>query len=170
MVLCIFLTSTYANLGETRQQSIKHYGRIIWFNQYGVSMWNVKGFWISEWFNDKGYAEQIAYFKKSGEISQRESNAFQTVNLPPEARDQGWLEQDVIGDNPTHERIWITPDGIWRFESGSTKLGKYYYSSILVGTTKAAKELADRMATGGSNEQGQPKQPASESTDGYLPL
>src|SRR6266481_9375378 len=118
-VALISALNANANLGETKGQSINHYGRIISTNERGISMWNVKGYWIAEWFNENGYAESIWYYKKSGGISQRESDAFQHVNLPSTALDQGWLEQELRAVPDQNSRVWLTPDGVWYFESGS---------------------------------------------------
>jgi hypothetical protein len=140
-----------ANLGETKEQSVAHYGRIIYTKPVtGICVCNVKGFWITEWFNNNGKCEEIAYFKKSGNISQAESHAFSKVNLPAFASDQDWMEQQIVPqvDDNVHLRVWLTPDGVWRFESSYTKMGKFYYSSLVLGTDRAARLLAKLVQSG----------------------
>jgi hypothetical protein len=157
-----------ANLGETKAQSIQHYGRIISVNAYGVCMWNVKGYWISEMFNDAGICEMIAYYKKNGILSKTEGDAFQHVNFPQVATDQGWIEQDVADntDPQMHTHIWFTPDNVWRYENGNNKMGKYYFSSIVLGTVRASVELMRRIAASENTQE----QPAQTVNSDVLPL
>jgi hypothetical protein len=162
-----------ANLGETKEQSINHYGRILWTHN-GYYGFNTRYFWISEWFNNSGYCEQIAYFKKNGDFKQSETSAFMRVNYPADALNQGWGEKEVTGgDGPgeRNTRIWFTTDGVWRFESGAVKYAnsKYFYASIMFGTVRAAAQTGGQTQDQNQNgDQGQ-EQPAKEDAT-ILPL
>jgi hypothetical protein len=134
-----------AKLGQTKDESIEQYG-IISSVKSGMCVWEVKDYWITEWFNEDGRCEQITYFKKSGDFSKDESVALSRANFPSVAIDQDWIEQSQLeqnllkqqgADDKTSARIWFTPDGIWMSESSYRKVGKYYYNAILFGTTHA---------------------------------
>jgi hypothetical protein len=147
LIALVLASKADAKLFQTKDESIQQYGLVSSVeSDTGMCVFDVKDYLITEWFNEDGRCEQISYFKKSGDISKAESDALAKANFPSVAIDQDWieqgrLEQDLLkqqgADNKTWSRVWFTPDGIWMLENSYRKVGKYYYSVILFGTTRA---------------------------------
>jgi hypothetical protein len=141
------ILSVSATLGESKAQSIKHYGPAIDTDKYGMVNWDFKGYWISELFNDEGICDLIYYYKKSGEISDREADVLREVNYPKEAG-QAWIEQEVTPpdtDPKAHTRRWVTPGGFWYLKRTNRRIGENYYASIVMGNVQGLVDFNRRI-------------------------
>jgi hypothetical protein len=146
------ILSVSAKLGESTAQSIKHYGPVLDTDRYGMVSWDFKGYWISELFNDEGICDLIYYYKKSGEISDREADALARVNYPKEAG-QAWIEQEVTPadtDPKAHTRSWVTPGGFWYLKRTNRLIDGKYYASIVMGNMQGIVDFNRRIEAANS--------------------
>jgi hypothetical protein len=116
LLLTVTLTaiSAHANLGDSRDDSDQRYGKPGSVNGSYVNYY--LGNWIvSEWFNSTGYAVEIDYYKRTGDISQREIAKLQSANLQgPET----WYPIKPKPNPNAKGHIWLSDDNNYRFESG----------------------------------------------------
>jgi hypothetical protein len=116
--LLVSAITAHANLGDTLAQSAKRYGKP-WSTKGDRVYYDTHAWYIDERFNSAGYAVEVSYTKKNGEISTEEAKQFANVNVP----ESGWNPILPNGDpNIIVGRIWISTDSNFRWESGSIRL------------------------------------------------
>jgi hypothetical protein len=116
--LLVSAITAHANLGDTRAESAKRYGKP-WSTKGDRVYYGTRAWYIDERFNSAGYAVEVSYTKKNGEISTEEAKQFANVNVP----ESGWNPISPNGDpNIVVGRIWISTDGNFRWEAGSVRL------------------------------------------------
>jgi hypothetical protein len=132
--LSLLTNNAHAELGETKQQSAKRYGKPV-SSAGHVLYYKHKGYIIAQWFNPSDLCEVVCYFKLQGNISQAESDRMGAANLPSYMHRDDWIEQP---DQTANGRMWTSIDGQWFFETDQVQLGtsKYLCAAVLMGTTR----------------------------------
>jgi hypothetical protein len=119
--LLVSAITAHANLGDTRAESAKRYGKP-WSTKGDRVYYGTRGWFIDERFNSAGYAVEVSYTKKDGSITDEETAQFARANVPKFAESH-WNAIIPTGDaNMVIGKIWVSDDSNYRWESGSVRL------------------------------------------------
>jgi hypothetical protein len=130
--LTMISTSAFANLGDTKAQSIERYGEIT----YSDGNWLCFQFvhWqLKEWVNpDNSLVELVVWTKKEAEpLTEAEMNAISKDNLPPEYlnENRAWLKGDEkwVQGEPGYV-VYFTKDRKYNEQIGISTTGHRYMS------------------------------------------
>src|SRR5258708_79790 len=114
----IYPKPAHANLGDTRAQSAKRYGKP-WATKGDHAYYETRAWYLDEQFNSAGHAVEINYYKKDGSITDEEAAQFASVNVPK----SNWTAIVPTGDpNVVIGKIWVSDDSNFRWEGGSVRL------------------------------------------------
>jgi hypothetical protein len=117
----IYPKPAHANLGDTRAQSAKRYGKP-WSTKADRTFYETRAWFVDERFNSAGYAIEVSYTKKDGSISDDEAAQFASVNVPKFAQAR-WTPIIPTGDpSLIIGKIWVSEDANFRWEGGSIRL------------------------------------------------
>jgi hypothetical protein len=144
LIMCMCVpTLAFALLGETKQQSLKRYGKP--FSAAGnVLYYKASGYVIAEWFNPNGVCELINYMKLQGPLTKQAMTKLGAANLPSSIKEKDWIEQPSVDPN---SNCWVTLDYLWYCEIGTAQFGgsKYQYPGCIFGTVRAYNLLSKEM-------------------------
>ena len=131
-------TIAKGNLGDTRAQSIEHFGPEIRVKPNGVVIYETENWEVTALFNEDRLCEMIAYYKKVGKTTQEEMDNFCKVNFPASLKKSDWRAQKT--DDNSYQ-LWFSRDNMWRLESCQVADDTTDFSSIVIGTVRAAAVL-----------------------------
>jgi hypothetical protein len=105
----------FANVGETKTSAAKHYGNPVDSAGHWCS-YKTNGWVVVQWYNQKGLAEAIVYYKAKGIITENDQLIIGNANLPEYLSVSDW--EQIKGRRPGVRAAFITRDNKWAYALG----------------------------------------------------